>query len=47
MPPEIGKHFEVDIDLQFEKAFIDPIKGITDAIKWVHERKNSLEDFFS
>jgi DNA polymerase elongation subunit (family B) len=47
MPPELSELFEVDVPLQFQKAFIEPIKGITEAIEWTHERKNDLSEFFS
>lgn len=47
LPKEFGLHEYVDYDLQFEKAFIDPIKVILDCVGWTTEKKSSLEDFFS
>jgi len=47
LPPEIGLDEYIDYDLQFEKAFISPIKKLLDAIGWEVEEKNSLEDLFS
>lgn len=46
LPPEIGLDEYIDYDLQFEKAFISPIKNLLDAIGWEVEEKNSLEDLF-
>lgn len=37
----------INYDLQFEKTFLQPIKGILTAIGWDWERKASLESFFS
>jgi len=50
-PSRIPAEFEldkyVDYELQFNKAFLDPIKVILDCMKWQVEKTNSLEDFFS
>ena len=46
LPPNLGLHKYVDKDLQWEKSFIAPLKGITDAIGWRPERTASLESFF-
>ena len=50
-PSRLPKEFEldkyVDYDLQFDKTFLDPIRGILDCIGWKTEKGNSLEDFFS
>ena len=47
----IPKEFEIsdfiDYELQFEKAFIDPIKMILDAIGWHHKKESSLESLFA
>lgn len=49
-PSRIPKEFEldkyIDYDVQFDKAFLEPIKVILDAMKWKTEKGNSLEDFF-
>jgi DNA polymerase elongation subunit (family B) len=49
-PSRIPKEFEldkyIDYDVQFDKAFLEPIKVILDAMQWKAEKGNSLEDFF-
>jgi DNA polymerase elongation subunit (family B) len=47
IPEELDLHKYIDYNLQFEKAFLDPLKIILDAIQWKSERVSSLEDFFS
>ncbi len=46
LPKQFGLDKYIDYDLQFEKAFEDPIKTILDAIGWQIEKKNSLKGFF-
>ena len=46
MPPEFGLEKYIDYDMQYEKAFVDPIKTILDAIGWNVTKHGSLEDFF-
>jgi DNA polymerase elongation subunit (family B) len=46
-PKELGIDKYIDYDLQFEKAFVEPLKAILDAIGWKVEKTTSLEDFFS
>ena len=45
-PVELGLDKYIDYDLQFEKAFLDPIKVILDAIGWNVEKVVNLELFF-
>jgi len=49
-PNSLPREFElesfIDYEMQFEKAFLDPIKNILDKIGWNHETVSSLEDFF-
>jgi len=45
-PIELGLDKYIDYDLQFEKAFLDPIKVILDAIGWNVEKTVNLELFF-
>jgi len=47
LPPEFGLQEYIDYDLQFEKAFLEPIKVILDQIGWSTEKTNSLESFFN
>jgi len=37
----------IDYDTQFEKAFIEPFKIITEKIGWKCEKTSSILDFFS
>lgn len=46
LPPEFELDKYVDYDVQFEKAFLEPIKSITDVIGWKTEHVATLEDFF-
>jgi len=50
-PGRLPKEFEldkcIDYDLQFEKAFLEPVKVILDCMNWSVEKRSSLEDFFS
>ena len=49
-PGRIPKEFEldnyIDYDLQFDKAFLEPISVILKCMNWSAEKTNSLEDFF-
>jgi hypothetical protein len=47
LPKEFGLHDYIDYDVQFDKAFIEPIKIILDCMGWHTEPQSSLEDFFS
>jgi DNA polymerase elongation subunit (family B) len=46
-PKELGLEKYVDYDLQFEKAFLDPLKIILDTIGWKSEKTTNLESFFA
>jgi len=46
-PHEIGLDMYIDYDLQFDKAFLEPLKIILDAIGWNVEKTVNLELFFS
>ena len=46
LPTEFGLDKYIDYDKQFDKAFLDPICSILDAIGWAPEERASLEDFF-
>jgi hypothetical protein len=49
-PQRLPKEFElqqyIDYDLQFDKAFLEPIKVILDCMGWTTEKVSTLEDFF-
>ena len=49
-PGRLPKEFKLDdfvnYEMQFEKAFIEPIRIILDCVGWTTEKTNSLEDFF-
>ena len=47
LPTELGLDGYIDRDIQFQKAFLDPIKAILDTMGWHPEKVNTLEDFFS
>ena len=46
-PKELDLERFVDYEMQFNKAFLDPLRVILDAIGWSVEKKVSLESFFS
>jgi len=45
-PKELNLDKYVDYDLQFEKAFLEPLKSILDAIGWRVEKTVNLDSFF-
>ena len=45
-PMELGVDKYIDYDLQFDKAFLEPVKVILDAIGWNVEKVVNLELFF-
>jgi hypothetical protein len=46
-PKELDLERYVDYEMQFNKAFLDPLRVILDAIGWSVEKKITLESFFS
>ena len=46
-PRELKLEKYIDYDTQFDKAFLDPLKIILDAIGWNCEKQMSLESFFT
>jgi DNA polymerase elongation subunit (family B) len=46
-PKELNLDKFIDYELQFEKAFLEPLKSILDAIGWNVEKTVNLELFFS
>ena len=47
LPKEFDLHKDIDYELQFEKAFLEPIKVILNCLNWKTEKVSTLEDFFS
>ena len=47
LPEEFGLHDFVDYDMQFDKAYLEPVKTILDCIGWNHEKVSTLDGFFS
>ena len=47
LPKEFDLQEYIDYDMQFDKAFLEPIKVILDCMKWTTEKTSSIEDFFS
>ncbi len=45
-PKELNLDKYIDYELQFEKAFLEPLKIILDSIGWNVEKTSSLESFF-
>jgi DNA polymerase elongation subunit (family B) len=46
LPIELGLDKYIDYELQFRKAFLEPLELILKAIKWTSEKKSSLTKFF-
>ena len=46
-PRELGLDKYVDYELQFEKAFLEPLKTILDCIGWNVEKTVNLDSFFT
>ena len=46
-PMELGFDKYVDYELQFDKAFLEPLKIILDSIGWSVEKTVNLDSFFS
>ena len=46
-PVELNLERYIDYDLQFEKAFLEPMKSIMQSIGWSVEKTVTLESFFS
>lgn len=44
-PEEFGLANHIDYELQFTKAFLEPLKGILDCIGWKAQRRGSLRKF--
>lgn len=47
LPKEFDVHKYVDYELQWQKAYLEPLRTILDAAGWQVEKLSTLEDFFS
>jgi hypothetical protein len=47
LPKELGVDKYIDHDLQYKKAFLEPLEIILDAIEWSSEPQSTLEGFFT
>jgi len=47
LPKEFGLHDYIDYDMQFDKAYLEPVKIILGCIGWNHEKVSSLDGFFA
>lgn len=47
LPSEFKLETYIDYDTQFQKAFLEPIQLVLDAIGWRAVEQSSLEDFFA
>jgi len=45
-PIELGLMNYIDYDLQFDKAFLEPLKTLLDSIGWSVEKTSTLDSFF-
>ena len=46
LPPELGLEQYINYNLQFDKAFLEPLRAVLEVIGWNEEKSNSIEDFF-
>ena len=46
LPTEFNLDHCINKELQFQKAFVDPIQSIVEVIDWSLEKTNTLESFF-
>jgi DNA polymerase elongation subunit (family B) len=47
LPRQLGMEQYIDYDMQYQKAFLDPLDTIMNAISWRLEKVATLEDFFA
>jgi len=47
LPPEFKLNAYIDYDMQFDKAFLDPLRVILNTINWHTEKQSTLEAFFT
>lgn len=47
LPKEFGLEQYIDYETQFVKGYLDPIITILNVVGWTHEKRHTIEDFFS
>jgi DNA polymerase elongation subunit (family B) len=47
LPKEFGLNEYINYEVQFEKSFLVPMKGILKSIGWDYEKRNDLMEFFT
>ena len=47
LPKEFKLEPYIDYDRQFQKSFLDPMRGLLETIGWDYERKSTIMDFFT
>ena len=47
LPPEFELDQYIDYNLQFDKAFLEPLRAVLGVIGWNEEKSNSIEDFLN
>lgn len=47
LPPELELDEYIDYNAQFERTFIDPMRGLLSCIGWEVEKRSTLESFFT
>jgi DNA polymerase elongation subunit (family B) len=47
LPKEFGLNEYINYEVQFEKSFLNPMKGILETIGWDYEKRNNLMEFFT
>ena len=47
LPRQLGLDQYIDYDMQYDKAFVEPLRTILDAIGWKVEKQSSLDSFWS
>jgi DNA polymerase elongation subunit (family B) len=46
LPTEFGLHKYIDVDLQFEKVFLNAVQLMIEPMNWKAEHRNDLSEFF-
>jgi hypothetical protein len=46
LPAEFKLDAYIDYDMQFDKAFMSPLRAILNVINWHEEKQSTLESFF-